>query len=406
VVVFLVLLGALYIIGYLPYQHQAQEASADAAGRTTAVPSVNVARPNETISNKDVLLPCDIRPNQQTSLYARTNGYLKKVYVDISDRVHAGQLLAEIDTPEVDAQLVQSRASLEQAKANLVKAKSDLDLAQKTLERYKHLPSGAASQQDVDQRQAAYEVAVAAVAQTRASIAVAEADVQRLTVLQGFEKITAPFSGIITARNYDVGALLSASGTGKSLFDLVQSDTLRVDVNVPQVYASEINPGEPAFLAVRNYPGRQFKGTVARASSVLNSNTRTMLFELTFANPDGLLYSGMYGQVRLNLSKRNPVLVIPTSAMLFNANGTQVALVQEGNKVHYQNIAVGRDLGTEMEILSGLPKDALVIANPTAQMTEGTSVQPVMPQRTAQGSPRPTTQPMARDGQGDKAKMD
>lgn len=393
VAIFLALLAALFFVGYVSRAKEAAVTKADSEQRANAVPSVGVAVPRETVGAKDVVLPADIHPNQETALYPRTSGYLKKLYVDINDRVQAGQLLAEIDTPEVDAQLVQSKAALAQARANLVKAQADVTLAGKTLDRYKELPAGAASAQDVDQRQGAYDDAVAALEQSKAAVGVADADVQRLSVLQGFEKVTAPFAGVITARNYDLGALLSATNSsGREMFHITQSDTLRVDVNLPQVYASEVTLGEVACLTVRNYPDKQFQGVVARSSSSLNPASRTMLFELTFNNAQGLLYPGMYGQVRLLLSRQNPILVIPGSALLFNSSGTQVATVVD-NKVHFQSIQVGRDLGTEIEVLGGLAKDAQVIANPAAQLAEGMPVQPV-PQKLAE-EPKPAAVPRA-----------
>lgn len=374
VVLFLLMLAGMFVVGYVPHRGEAARARADADERASAVPVVGVATPRENTFAKDIVLPADIRPYQETAIYPRTSGYLKKQYVDINDRVKAGELLAEIDTPEVDAQLIQSKAALDQAKANVAKAVSDIDLAAKTLARYKDLPPGAASAQDLDVHQSAYDAAVAALAQTKASVGVAEADVQRLTVLQGFEKVTAPFSGIVTARGYDVGALLSAtSTTGREMFRITQSDRLRVDVYLPQVLTSEITMGEPATLEVRNYPQKQFKGVVSRSAGSLNANSRTMLLEVVFDNPDGLLYAGMYGQVHLAVSGRAPVLMVPTSAMAFNANGTQVMTVVDG-KVHFQSVSVGRDFGTEMEVLSGLSKQTQVVSNPAAQLVEGMSV--------------------------------
>lgn len=226
-------------------------------------------------------------------------------------------------------------------------------------------------------------VALATVKQAEATIGVAQADVQRLTVLQGFEKVVAPFSGIITARNYDVGALVTpgTTSTVKEIFRLVQSTTLRAFIYVPQVYALEIRPGQEATLSVRNYPDRQFPGTVARMAGELAASSRTMLFEVHFDNPKGELYAGMYGQVRLTLSSEKPALVIPTAALIFDAAGTQVATVHDSH-VHLRNVTVGRDLGTELEVLSGLNSTDDVISNPAGQLSEGALVQ-VMPAQKA-----------------------
>ena len=219
-----------------------------------------------------------MRAFQETAIYPRTSGYLKRWLVDIGDQVKKDQLLAEIDTPEVDAQLNQSEATLEQTKANVIKAEADMNLAKVTLNRYldanKQSP-GSVTAQDVDEKQIAYDDAVSALKQVKASVVAQEADVHRLQVLQGFEKVTTPFRGIITARNYDNGALLSAGNTaaGSELFSVQETDTLRVFVNVPQTYVTAIKIGQDGFLNVRNYPGKEFKGTATRWAGALDPTT-------------------------------------------------------------------------------------------------------------------------------------
>jgi RND family efflux transporter MFP subunit len=373
--VFAALLGGLFYMGYVPHKKAEHQAAKDAEEMADSGTLVAVAKPKVADGAKEIVLPCDLRPNQDTLVFPRASGYLKKLYVDIQSRVEKDQLLAEIDAPEVDAQLLQAQAALKQSKADANKAQADLELAERTLTRYRNarVTGTEVSQQELDERETARHQAEAAVAQAQANIAAAEANVQRLQVLQGFEKVTAPFAGVITARNFDVGSLLSPTG-GRPLFQLQQSDTLRVYVNVPQVYATDLKTGQEAKLTVRNYPRRTFTGKVVRRAQAINSNTRTEPFELEFANPDLALVPGMYGQVQLAVTSAPKALLIPVSAMLFNAQGTQVAVVQEG-KVHFQRVTVGRDLGTDLEVIDGLTPDMQVVTNPGERLAEGVEVQ-------------------------------
>jgi len=388
---FLALLAGLFVLGWAPHERQQKLAADDAGAADGAIPIVAVTSPKRSVGMHEIVLPCDIRPAQETLIFPRATGYLKKLNVDIQDHVQAGQLLAEIDTPEVDAQLEQARAALAQAKADVDKAKADLELAQRTLTRYLTVNTSSVAQQERDEKLAARDQAQAGVAQVQASVVAAEANVQRLVVLQGFEKITAPFAGVITARNYDLGTLISASsggsgagggagggGAGRELFRLTQSDTLRVYVNMPQGESSDVKPGQKATLTVRNFPNHPFEGKVARLAGALDPSSRTMPFELHFDNPGNLLFAGMYGQVALEVSEPAPALLVPTSSLVFNAGGTQVALVRDG-KIHFQSVAVGRDFGTELEVPSGLTTDDRVITNPGERLAEGVQVQVIQP---------------------------
>lgn len=374
-----VLFATMFAIGYIPHHNRNREIHADASERASAIPLVDVKNPKLAPATQELALPCDIRANQTTAIYPRANGYLKKLYVDIQDKVEAGQLLAEIDAPEIDAELAQRQAALEQSKASYTKAQSDVDLAQKTYDRYEEsarMSKGSVTAEQLDVRKAAVDQAVSALAQAKANIVAAEADVQQLTVTKGFQKVVAPFAGIITARNYDVGALLNPSDTaaGHELFGLAQVDTMRVFVNVPQNYATQIKTGQQATLSVRNYPGRKFEGKVVRTSGALAADTRTLTFELHFPNPDGSLYAGMYGQARLPVTAPDKVLVIPSSSLVFNAGGLQVATVKD-DTVRFQKINVGRDLGTEVEISHGVTAEDSVVTNPSEALSEGAKVQ-------------------------------
>jgi membrane fusion protein, multidrug efflux system len=388
VLVFLALLAGLFVLGEAPRQRAAEQADAAADAQADGVPVVQVNHPAPEANPGDIILPCDVRANQQTAIFPRANGYLKQWMFDVGAHVKKGQLLAVIATPDVDAQRTEAQAAVQEAKAMVIKAQADVEEAQTDYNRYlmaaKENP-GSVTQEDIDTKQNTYADAVGTLDVAKATVAQDAAEVQRLTVLQGFERVTAPFSGVITARHYDVGALMNPGSTaaGTELFDIADIRTLRVYVDVPQFQATEIAMGQPAYLSVRNYPHREFKGVVARMTGALNQSTRTLTFELDFPNPDGALYPGMYGEARLPPAKGPPTLVIPSSALIFNAGGVQAALVRDG-KVHFQKITVGRDLGTELEVLNGLSAEDEVIADPSQQLAEGMAVKTAPDDATAE----------------------
>jgi RND family efflux transporter MFP subunit len=379
VIAFAILLAGLFVVGFVPSYREEQASRQDARDRADRKPVVSIMLPKISTGEKQVILPCNVTANQSTAIYTRTNGYLKKWYFDIGSHVDAGQLMADIETPEVDAQLAQSKATLEQNKANVVKAQADLDLARKTLDRYldsQRASPGSVTKEQIDQQQASYDDAVAALKQVQASVTQAEANVQQLQVTVNFEHVFAPFGGTVTARNYDVGALLSPTntGAGSEIFDLAQTDPLRVFVNVPQSYANNIKTGQQAFLKVRNFP-TEFEGKVALTAGAVDPNTRTLRVQINFPNQDGKLFPGEYGEIRLPVTPQVPVSIIPTSALIFNAKGLQVATLQPGNKVHFKGIKVGRDFGTEIEVTSGLASGDQVITNPGERVVEGAEVE-------------------------------
>jgi len=386
--------AGLFFTGWVPHEQQNRQAEADAKEMSSLVPTVNVTAPTKQPASHELSLPCDIRPNQETLIYPQATGYLKKLNVDIQDPVKKGDVLAVIDAPEVDAELEQSKAAATQARANVTKAQSDLDLAQRTVDRYQDISSGSVSKQEKDEKGAARDQAAAALEQAKANVTAADANVQRLTVEQGFEKVTAPFDGTITERNFDLGALLTTGNmTEKPLFRLTQATTLRVFISVPQVEASQIDVGQGATLTVRNFPGKKFEGTVARIAGAIDTSTRTMPFELHFANPKNELFAGMYGEVRLTISDKTPAILVPTSALVFNAGGTQVALVKNG-KVHFEKVAVGQDMGTQLEITSGINSGDHVIVNPSERLVEGGDVNAIG-EKTAEGTPDAAPKPAA-----------
>jgi RND family efflux transporter MFP subunit len=334
---------------------------------------VLVVPPKKTQQAFDLSLPADFHAYAATALYARTNGFLATWTADINDRVKKGDVLAVISAPDTDA-------DLKQAIANLAQQQTNYQLAANTDERNKGLiPIQGITQQQLDQFHSAREQAKAGVGSTAASV-------DRLKALVGFERIIAPFDGVVTSRNYDVGALISATniGPGQELFDVAEDDQLRVFVNIPQADVLLVRFGQPAELHLqRNYPNHTFVGFVRRSAGSLDPATHTLRTEIDFANNDAAhyIYPGMYGVAVFHILRDDPVLTVPTSALLFEADGKQLAVVDKDDKVHFQRIVPGTDFGTEIEILSGLKGDERVIANPGEQLTEGLAVSPQTPEQ-------------------------
>ena len=394
----LALLVVLFAVGYLPRRHQKQELAKDVSDKKERVPEVTVTKVKVAPANSDLLLPGNITPIAEATLSARADGFLRKRYVDIGDHVRKGQLLAELDAPELDQQVQQARASLAQTKAALSRAEhgvtqaaSNLHLAEVTVQRWKTLADrGVVSRQEFDQKQADYESQQANVQSAQADVRAAqenvrasEANVQRLINLQGYERITAPFAGIITARNVDVGSLISSNGN-TPLFKMAQVDALRITIQVPEQSAPYIRIGEPAEITLQEFAGRKFLGKVSRTANSLDANTRTLPTEVMVLNKDGVLLPNMYAQVNLVGSRVTPAILIPGDALIAGANGTQVAMLKEGNRIHFQKVEVGRDYGPEIEIRQGLAGGETVVVNPNDDVSEGAQVEPVMQKQQAQ----------------------
>jgi RND family efflux transporter MFP subunit len=375
----IILLAVLFMTRWLPQRAHDQQLEDQANTRANAPPIVNVANPEPQGTETDLILPADVRPMAQTAIFARVDGFLGKWLVDIGDHVDKGQLLAVIDAPDTYAQLNNARASLLQAKANLQSAQVNLELADATYKRYYGLlPSGSVTQQDLDTRQTTANQAAAAKAAGEASVKSAEAQVEQLEALEGFTRIYAPFAGTITFRNYDVGARISASNTtpGQEMFDIEDTDRLRIYVDVPQSFVTLIQQNQPVdFISLRNYANRRFVGYVARTAGALDPQTRTLRSELDFDNKDRALWSGMYGQVYISVHQPHPILTVPTAAMLFNANGTQLILVDAEKRAHFRKVVVGQDLGQRLEVLSGVSADDNVVTNPGERLIDGGLVQ-------------------------------
>jgi RND family efflux transporter MFP subunit len=388
-----IFLGATVLVivaffgGYLPLQKRTAVIAAEAHEEQTALPRVEVIRVGRSTRQSGLQLPGNIQPITEAPILARASGYVERRLVDIGDRVKAGQPLAEIDAPELadqvsqaKATVVQVQAALEQAIANVAQGKSDMELARVTAERSgKLIGKGAVSRQEDDQYQAQYQSKVAAqhslekaVDVQRANVAAAQSNLARLEKMQGFRIVEAPFDGVITLRNVDVGALVNAGGT--LLFRIAQTATLRTYVNVPQSYADSIKPGEPAVLTVSNLPGRQFKGTVARTANSLDPTSRTLLVEIHVPNADNALLPGMYAQVELSSVRADPPLLVPSDAMLMHADGAQIAVVLPDRTIHLQKIEVGRDYGDRLEVLAGLHEGDTIVTNPGDVAREGQQV--------------------------------
>lgn len=335
-----------------------------------AIPVVAVIHPKVGAPQQEIVLPGDMQPYTDAPIYARTNGYLKKWYVDIGARVKAGQLLAEIDAPEVDQQLQQARADLATSEANL-------HLAEITATRYKDLmKTESVAQQDVDNATGNFEAHKTAVESARSNV-------KRLEDTQSFQKIYAPFDGLITARNTDIGALIdsgSSGGTTRELFHIAAVNRLRVYVNVPQIYSPHVKSGLHADLVLTEFPGRTFVGTVVRDSGAINDITRTLLAEIDVNNPTGELKPGSYVEVHLKLPTSVTTFTLPVNATIFKSAGMQVATVKNGKTIALVPITPGRDFGAEMEILAGLKSDDSVVINPPDSLTEGQSVNVLQPQ--------------------------
>jgi membrane fusion protein, multidrug efflux system len=340
---------------------------------TLAVPSVVVIQAKPEPPQQDLLLPSSLQAFIESPIYARTNGYLAHWYKDIGSRVKKGELLADIETPEVDQELMQARATRDQADAQL-------NLAKTSAQRWETLRKmDAVAQQETDERSSGY-------AQQQAALASATANVRRLEQLESFKHIYAPFSGVITRRNTDIGALINAgnSGANQELFVIAQIDPIRVYVDVPEIYAPSIRPGVRGSIELQSLAGQHFDGSVVRTADAIDPATRTLRSEIDVRNHDGKLLPGSYAQVHFGVNVTAVRLSVPVNALLFRAEGTRAAVVGSDGKVHLKQVVIGRDYGTDVEIVGGLdPSDAIVL-NPSDSLEEGQTVHV-----TQEGAPAP-----------------
>ena len=370
-----VLFAGLFLLGWGPHRQKQADARAFAAEQADQKPIVDVVRPKVSDAGNELTLPGDVQALQATALHARTNGYIKALHADIGDRVKAGQLLAEIAAPEVDAELEQAKAALQQAQVTVGRATNEFNFNKATFDRYTGLSgTGGVTQQQLDERRSAFNIANSSLKAANANVAAAEAAVKRYTELQSFQRIVAPFDGTITARNYDLGALVSSTSAGRELFRVEQTGTLRVYINVPQGYVTTVKPGQEADLIVRNFAGKPFKGKVERTAGAIDPATRTLRVEVHFPNAEGLLFPGMYGQVRFKLKPEHPPLTVPTGALVFGPEGMRVAVVGAEDKVQFRRVTIGRDYGNEAEVAAGLSGEERVVTNPSDALADGVAV--------------------------------
>jgi multidrug efflux pump subunit AcrA (membrane-fusion protein) len=432
---FIIILGlaaAVYFFGYLPRERTTKQLVAAAAVRRITPPLVNAAAVKRAAPTTELLLPGNVTPITEAYIFARAAGYLKRRYVDIGDRVRTGQKLADIEAPDLDQQVSQSRAALAQAEGQLGQAQATLeqltatrDLAAVTWERYKVLTvKGAVSRQDGDNQATAAKTAEANVTAQQKTVRAMEefvrashATLDRLLALQGYEQITAPFDGIITARNVDVGALISATGSslgparsnaagpsdvpsGGEIFRLAEIGKLRILIAVPQTNAPGVRVGQAATVTVQQIPNLNFKGNVTRTSSSLDAQSRTLLTEVDVDNPTGALLPGMYALVSFTTDRVDPPFLVPDAALVVKSSGPVLAVLlpltpdeqqkarAEGidpatlarvRRVHFQPVAPGRDYGIELEVLNGLKVGQEVAVDPTDAVQEGALVQVAAP---------------------------
>jgi RND family efflux transporter MFP subunit len=356
---------ALLAIGIIPRiaARSAQAAQVDVQRELT----VSVVAPTRAPSSQELLLPGSVTPWADASIYARTSGYVQHWFADIGAKVKAGQMLTQIDTPELDAELKQARADEATAQANY-------NFSKTTAQRWNTmLQTQSVAQQDADSK-------TSDAAAKLAALQAAQANVARLQELVGYQAVTAPFSGIITVRNVQVGALVTAGGTPGlatmpgELFHIVQTDRLRVYIDVPQDDSSEISPATTVWLSTQQYPGRRFAGTVARSSNAIDPVSRTMHVEVDIDNADGALKPGSYAQVHVALTTTSPAFQLPVSALLFRPDGVTVAVIGAQNKVELRKVTIGRDFGTYVEVATGIAATDRVINNPGDAIANGETV--------------------------------
>jgi multidrug efflux pump subunit AcrA (membrane-fusion protein) len=385
-----VFLGLL-AVGVIPRVRNNRELVVAADKVRSTPPQVYVIRP-EPAAAAGLSLAATTQAIQDSIIYARTSGYLSKRYVDIGDHVTTGQLLAEIASPEIDQQLRQAQADLQQSEKNLDLQKANLDLARTTMARYQAADAeDAVAKLVVDQSVSSYRTGQAAVAAAEANVESNRANVQRLRELTSFQRVLAPFNGAVIQRNVDVGALITAgspvnntavapssvTGVANGLFEVAQIDTLRVFVNVPQAYAPNVTVGLPVRVTVRGQLMQPVTGTVTRTASAIDPGTRTLLTQVDIPNPSHRMLPGMFVYVDFKIGPSGTHWRIPATAMIFNAQGTRVAIVGPGNKLHFQDVVIGRDLGTAIDTQAGLHGNEMVVSQPTVSLQEGQVVKPI-----------------------------
>jgi RND family efflux transporter MFP subunit len=387
----LAVFAALLVVGAVPRIRASRDLAAAAQSVRTAVPQVYVVQPQQA-AEADLSLAATTQAFQDATIYARTSGYVKRRLVDIGDRVDAGQLLAEIASPEIDQQLEQATADYRQAEKMLEQQKATLDLAQATMSRYQAADAEkAVAKEAVDQSVAAVRTAQAGVAAAEATVASNAANVRRLQELASFERVVAPFAGTVIQRNVDVGDLITAgsptanasaaassvSGGAGGLFEVAQIDVLRVFVSVPQSFASNVKTGLPVNMSVRGRLMQPVTGTVTRTASALDPVTRTLLAEVDIKNASHELLPGTFVYVGFAIGPAGTRWRLPATAVVFDAQGTRVVTVAADGKLHFQPVVLGRDFGDSIDVQAGLHGRESIVKQPTVSLQEGQTVKPI-----------------------------
>ena len=371
-----VLAVALGASGAIPRALQKTAAAKEEQAAATLVPRVLVARAQRASTEAPLVLPGSVQPLQETAIFARANGYVRAWHADIGASVKKGQVLAELDIPDLDDEFRQASAAAHQAEASVTQARSELDFARATNDRFTALiPTGVVSQQQTDQYASAYEVRAANLEAARAAHGSAQANVRRVQDLRSYGTLTAPFDGVVTLRSTEVGQLVVAgTGQGQPLFKVAEDDVVRVFVNVPQLYAAGVQAGQDAPVTIREAPGRVFRGKVARTSRELDTASRSLLTEVDISNADRALVAGMYARVSFDVKRQDAPLFVPATAVLIDAKGARVAVVKN-DEVRWQTIEIGADLGDRVAVPSGLSEGDSVVLTPSARLREGQRVQ-------------------------------
>ena len=387
-----VLVAAAVIGGIVPRLTRRKALLAAAESQTGQRPIVEVVTARAAPDRFTLDLPGDMQALVDSPIFARVDGYLRTRLADYGDRVKAGQLLAEIDTPELDQQIRQARAAVSQSQSALNEGKADLDLskanlnmARLTVERWRRLAKGGVvARQEADQKEADFAVTEAQVAKAQASISTTqetvranEANLHRLEEMKAFARITAPFDGVITARNVDIGTLVNSGngGAARELFHIAQIQVLRIFVNVPQTNVASIRPGQAAELRVQELPGQVFSAKVTRIANALDAGSRAMLTVLEVPNPLGVLMPGMYAQVRFSTGRAEAAVIVPGDTLILGRQGPRVAVVAPDHRIHLRPIRIGQDSGSEIEVVSGLSAGEVVVANPSDAVRENAMVE-------------------------------
>jgi RND family efflux transporter MFP subunit len=388
VIVVLVVVG--FLTGYLPRQRRERVLAAETRENAATLPVVNFSQVERSSRKTELVLPGNIQAVTEAPILARASGYIRKRYVDIGDRVRSAQVVAEIEAPELDQQILQANAAIEQAKsamqqaeAAVLQGRANENLARITAQRWNNLQKrGVVSKQENDTYQAQWAAQQASVqalekaqAAARSNVAAAEANLARLNQLKTYQTVRAPFDGVITLRNVDTGALVNEGNT--LLFRIAQTGALRVYVNLPQSESDNVRVGQRATLTVAERPGRKFDGTVTRTSNALDPASRTLLTEVQAPNPGGLLLPGMYADVDLSVPRKDPPLLIPGDTLVVRSDGPQVAVIGADDTVHFARVRLGRDYGDRLEVLSGLEEGQRLAVNPSDAIREGVKVKPV-----------------------------